>query len=157
MAEINPFWRYSLRLYAQPGIADLCLELQDRVGVDVNMLLFCYWLDVQQTPLDQAFLENAQYSVESWQNNVVKPLRGVRKHIGRVEEDFYRQLCDVELEAERAEQNMLFDCYRRASLNGTVGADGYLHAYLTQFDEITPATYRSVLSQFSNVFPENTG
>ena len=36
--QASPFWRFSLRIY--PAVADTCLELQDRFGVDVNVLLF---------------------------------------------------------------------------------------------------------------------
>ena len=30
-------------LYAQPGVADACLKLQDEFGLDVNLVLFCIW------------------------------------------------------------------------------------------------------------------
>jgi uncharacterized protein (TIGR02444 family) len=40
----NDFWRFSLSVYAAPGVADECLALQDTRGVDVNLLLFCAWL-----------------------------------------------------------------------------------------------------------------
>ena len=32
----SPFWLFSLRFYAQEGIAPACLTLQDEAGVDVN-------------------------------------------------------------------------------------------------------------------------
>src|ERR1700680_2972326 len=40
----SPFWRFSLRFYRQPGVADACIALQDARGVDVNILLFFLWL-----------------------------------------------------------------------------------------------------------------
>lgn len=40
----NRFWRFSLAVYAAPGVADECLALQERCGIDVNILLFCAWV-----------------------------------------------------------------------------------------------------------------
>lgn len=37
------FWAFSLALYARPGVAAACLDLQDRFGADVNLLLLCLW------------------------------------------------------------------------------------------------------------------
>jgi len=33
------FWRFSLALYARPGVAEALVELQDRAGRDVNLQL----------------------------------------------------------------------------------------------------------------------
>src|SRR5258706_9315513 len=40
----SPLWRFSLRFYRRPGVADACIALQDGCGVDVNILLFFLWL-----------------------------------------------------------------------------------------------------------------
>lgn len=40
----NPFWRFSCAVYAAPGVAQACLELQDTHGADVNLLLLAAWL-----------------------------------------------------------------------------------------------------------------
>jgi uncharacterized protein (TIGR02444 family) len=37
------FWRFSLALYARPGVAAALLALQDRGGGDVNLMLFALW------------------------------------------------------------------------------------------------------------------
>ncbi len=34
----HPFWNFSLEVYGGEGVARACLELQDRRGVDVNLL-----------------------------------------------------------------------------------------------------------------------
>ena len=43
-AETTPFWRFSLKFYRQAGVSDACIALQDGCGVDVNLLLFLFWL-----------------------------------------------------------------------------------------------------------------
>ncbi|MGZ3308467.1 MAG: DUF2390 domain-containing protein, partial [Xanthobacteraceae bacterium] len=42
-AQGSPFWRFSLRFYRQPKVADTCIALQEERGVDVNLLLFLLW------------------------------------------------------------------------------------------------------------------
>src|SRR3954451_355651 len=37
------FWRFSLALYARPGVAEALIALQDRAGLDVNLILFGLW------------------------------------------------------------------------------------------------------------------
>ena len=39
----SPFWRFSLRFYRQPRVADACIALQEESGVDVNLLLYLLW------------------------------------------------------------------------------------------------------------------
>ena len=43
-SAITPFWRYSLKFYGQSGVSDACIALQDGFGVDVNLLLYLFWL-----------------------------------------------------------------------------------------------------------------
>ena len=39
----SPLWRYAVPLYAKTGVAEACLELQGRHGLDVNLVLYCCW------------------------------------------------------------------------------------------------------------------
>ena len=50
--EETPFWQFSGAVYAHPGVAEACLDLQDRHGLDVNLLLFCAWAGVQGRVFD---------------------------------------------------------------------------------------------------------
>lgn len=34
---------WAVEIYARPGVADACLVLQDRWGLDVNLVLFAMW------------------------------------------------------------------------------------------------------------------
>ena len=47
------FWQFSLDFYARPGVADACLELQDRAGVDVNVLFFVLYLAAQEREVNR--------------------------------------------------------------------------------------------------------
>jgi hypothetical protein len=39
LALDNPAWAFCLTLYRAPGVADELLALQDRIGLDVSLLL----------------------------------------------------------------------------------------------------------------------
>ncbi|MGK6314233.1 TIGR02444 family protein [Neorhizobium sp. DT-125] len=75
-------WDFALRLYAAPDVADACLVLQDESGVDVPVLLFSAWLAKKHSvPLSEAELARIDGLVADWRNEVVKPLRTIRRRL----------------------------------------------------------------------------
>jgi len=106
----SSLWRFSLAVYAQPGVDTACLDLQDRLGADVNLLLFALWAGaVCGTRLSAAELERLSSEAAAWQREVVAPLRGVRRRLKGVAgaEAFRQRIKDAELESERLEQTRL--------------------------------------------------
>jgi uncharacterized protein (TIGR02444 family) len=109
------FWSFSLQLYARPGIAEACIALQDGLGLDVNLLLFCCWHGHALRKLDEQGLRQAIAAVQSWQSEVVKPLRAVRRRLkagvppitARECQALRRKVGDLELESERIAQSAL--------------------------------------------------
>ena len=77
----NPFWDYSVELYQRPGVEAACLELQRRHGLDVNLVLLCCWLARSGVELDPAALREARHAVASWQAEVVRLLRALRRRL----------------------------------------------------------------------------
>jgi len=121
LAIDNPFWRFSLDVYAGPGVAAECLALQDGAGLDVNILLFAAWLGFSQgrvlKPEDVRHIADA---AASWSDTVVKPLRTVRRHLKSANqqplaaseafaasEALRKRVAEAELAAEQIEQAML--------------------------------------------------
>jgi uncharacterized protein (TIGR02444 family) len=100
-------WRFSLAVYGRPGVDAACIDLQDRLGADVNLLLLALWAGaVCGTRLADAELERLKSEAAAWHHPVVAPLRGVRRHLKGVEgaEAFRQTIKAAELEAERLEQ-----------------------------------------------------
>ncbi len=105
-----------MRLYAQPGVSDACLRLQDEHGLDVNLVLFCIWSGLagpgKITPDE---LSSAIARAGNWQKNVVEPIRNIRrtlKHdsLGASEElvQYFRPRTQaLELDGEHVEQLIL--------------------------------------------------
>ncbi|MDB5604693.1 MAG: hypothetical protein JWP25_1593 [Bradyrhizobium sp.] len=68
----NELWRFSLAVYA--GVATECLALQDSLGIDVNILLFCAWLGAVRRIAPDVELKAACGIVEPWHDKAVRPL-----------------------------------------------------------------------------------
>lgn len=110
----HPFWNFSLELYAGDGVAEACLDLQERRGCDVNILLFCCWLGASGRPtLTAERLRTILAASEAWQSRVIRPLREVRRllkdrpwatALPETVDAVRRRVADAELAAEHAEQ-----------------------------------------------------
>ncbi|MEX2629461.1 MAG: TIGR02444 family protein [Tistlia sp.] len=107
----NPFWAFSLATYGRPGVAEACLALQDRLGLDVNLLLFCLWAGRCGHRLSATELAALATAAGPWQQGVVVPLRGVRRRLkgaaDPAQEALRQRIKRDELEAERLEQELL--------------------------------------------------
>jgi uncharacterized protein (TIGR02444 family) len=123
----SPFWRFSLQFYRLPGVAEACIELQEEAGADVNLLLFLLWHGARQRRLSTAEVERLEQKIASWRNLTVIPLRAIRRALksppGLVEagaaEAFRTRIKAVELEAERLQQEAMYDLVRVSLLGET--------------------------------------
>lgn len=105
----NPFWDFSLAVYGRPGVPACCLALQDRRGVDVNLLLFAAWAGLGcGIRLSAGELARIDGAVAGWRDEVVRPLRALRRRARTEDDAFYRRMKAAELEAERVQQDRLF-------------------------------------------------
>ena len=131
----NPFWDFSLDVYGRDGVAAACLALQDRHGIDVNLVLFCLWAGRYGHGVTTAELTRLMAVTRSWQQDVIAPLRAVRRHLKTAKQAAGRlsdRVKAVELMAEEAEQRMLFDTISIVAGNGAASVAGRnMAAYLT--------------------------
>lgn len=109
MSDAGAFWAWSLEIYARPGIAEACLALQDQRGVDVNLLLLGLWLATRGRTLPPETAAAVADEAATWQREVVRPLRGVRRSLKGRQGDpavaaLRREVAAVELAAERLAQ-----------------------------------------------------
>jgi uncharacterized protein (TIGR02444 family) len=112
----NPFWRFSLRTYRDPGVQQACLALQERCGADVNLLLFCAWTGRDGRALDRPALLSAMTRVGRWQSEVIAPLRLARRGLkhqaaagpaAALALPLRKRVAALELDMERVEQLLL--------------------------------------------------
>ena len=113
----SPFWRFSLRFYRQQEVADACITLQDEVGVDVNLLLFLLWQATRKRALSVTEVEELERRIGGWRVATIIPLRQLRRALktppalvaGAKAELFRTKIKAIELEAERLQQEAMFD------------------------------------------------
>jgi uncharacterized protein (TIGR02444 family) len=109
-------WAFALRTYAQSGVADACLKLQDEAGVDVMMALMTVFAAVRHrvllTPSEIRELDDA---CRPWREQIVHPLRAIRTRLksgpspapGSATEPFRSTIKAAELAAERLQNQLL--------------------------------------------------
>jgi uncharacterized protein (TIGR02444 family) len=115
-SNTNPFRGFALELYRRPGVADACLELQNRHDLDVNVVLFAAFVGaVRRQTLTIAELDLVHRRVDAWHQEIVRPLRGARRRLktgpapARDEATgaLRRKLAQLEIEAEMIELEQL--------------------------------------------------
>lgn len=115
-------WKFSLETYERPGVQAACLSLQEDMGMDVNILLYCCWRGAMETEE----LETLMKELAPWQRDVVGGLRTVRQLMSPMIKDLSEQsdcavqlrqkIAELELEAEKLQQNIMM---RLAAGRGT--------------------------------------
>jgi uncharacterized protein (TIGR02444 family) len=114
----SPFWDFSLRLYARPGVAPSCLRLQERHGIDVNILFCCLWLGMEGQSATRRDVMRMVARVRTLHEHVVRPLRvartALKRMLGSEAGEFHpaagalrAAIKKSELDAEHLEQIML--------------------------------------------------
>ena len=147
----NTFWRFSVSAYGQPGVADICLSLQDDHGFDVNLLLLCCWLaQLRSAALTATELRLLLAEIEATNSKVIAPLRETRRWLkapagtagaSAAKAERVRRLIKMaELEGERLAQHLLISA--ASALEAESGPDRLKAANLslTAYARIVNAT-----------------
>lgn len=122
-------WDFACAIYARPGIPEVCLELQDSWAFDVNLLLYCLWYGAHFGQLQEAELQTLLIDSGPWRENVIQPLRAVRRWmktasfgetdaLRRDRNSLREQIKLLELQAERLQQQRL-EALGRAAAEGS--------------------------------------
>lgn len=143
------FWAFSLRLYGSAEVAESCLALQDRQGVDVNLLLFMLWagrcgrrLSLEEVRMLVAFTED-------WRRTVVAPLRGVRRALrtppaaidAAAAAALRNEIKTSELESERLQQAALAAFRPMDALGASEAPERAAAANLTTYAAVLSAVF----------------
>jgi uncharacterized protein (TIGR02444 family) len=111
----SSFWNFSLKLYAEQAVANVCLSLQDHFDADVNVVLFMLWSAARGRRLNLEEIDDTIDLVKPWQTQVIRPLRLARRSLKTPPSDWPLQETEAlrqrvkadELEAERLQQQVL--------------------------------------------------
>jgi uncharacterized protein (TIGR02444 family) len=130
MDKGSDFWRFSLSFYRTQDVPAACISLQDRHGLDVNIMLFALWLASMGRAVSSRDLQDADEVVRGWRAEAVVALRGVRRYLrepaaafaGEAASALRDKVKAAELESERLQQEALFalrphDAWGRAEVS----------------------------------------
>lgn len=168
----NELWDYVTRVYARGRAKEACLTLQDRVGLDVNVVLYCCWVASSgRGAFRQGELEGALEAVAEWRVHVVETLRELRRRLKGgigpaprpLSDDLRRVVVECELHSEHVEILIL---HRTMDRPGTGTFDRYqqiedsianLLRYLTVMD-VDPEVvgFGELLEVLTAAFPEES-
>ena len=102
-------WRFSLAFYALPGVSGALIALQDRGGLDVNLILFALWLGVSgRGLLTSEELAAAGAAIGAVRTEIIEPLRTLRRKLRHHRDEDVQRLRErvkqLELAGEKAAQ-----------------------------------------------------
>ena len=104
-------WQFSLALY--PKVKSLCLQWQDELGANVNLLLLLCYLEQQQLSLTSIELQQLAAALNQFNTQFTQPLRALRQNsatapLSTAQQQTLKQcLLHAELELEKLEQQLL--------------------------------------------------
>jgi uncharacterized protein (TIGR02444 family) len=162
----SPFWRFSIKFYQVPGVAPACIELQDQAGVDVNVLFFLLWLATQNRALNKEQVAEIERNIGAWREMAVVPIRNVRRALktpppvmsADAAEGFRTRIKAVELEAERLQQEALFQMAEHGPLGSAApsppeAAKASISAYQAVLQPFPAAPLEAIFSAFAKFDP----
>ena len=104
-------WSFALTLYSDDELKTVCLELQDRYGMDVCLLLSLCWLSACDKVLSESEYDGLCTGVRQRQIATTSPIRALRRRAKLlisplsekdVSHSFYQAVLALELQAERS-------------------------------------------------------
>jgi uncharacterized protein (TIGR02444 family) len=138
----TPLWRFSLAFYRQAGVSDACIALQDGCGVDVNLLLFLFWLASDDRQLSTSEVKMLDDNVRDWRNLTIIPIRDARRKLKGAttlvapnrQEAFRTRVKAAELEAERLQQEALYEFSRSGPLGTAASPPAAARANIAAYE-----------------------
>jgi uncharacterized protein (TIGR02444 family) len=128
----NALWRFVLSFYGRDKIAAACLTLQDRLAVDVNVLLFAIFAHAEgRIALNEDDIATLDALIREWRTEVIQPLRRVRSRMksgpgpapSAVTERLRSRIKGAELEAEQIELAVLHNWLERQKRPASLSPD----------------------------------
>jgi uncharacterized protein (TIGR02444 family) len=116
---MGDLWDFAVGHYGRAGVAEACLDIQDRWGVDIPLLLYGGWMGTRGYALSQRDVDQVDAAVRDWREHVVRPLRQIRVDMksGRypmpseARDALRGQVKSAELQSERLQlQSLERDC-----------------------------------------------
>lgn len=163
----NPFWAFSLQVYGRDRVKNACLDLQNRFGADVNILLFLCWRNSIGLPNPtMSQIKEMVATIADINRDVITPLRRVRTALPGMDApgapEARKKVLEAELSAEQMAQAALYRAFPRPSSRLEKQSETVLPALLLYFriletEEAALLEVRPVLSDLvEGIIPSDT-
>ena len=129
---LNPdaFWQFSCELYARPEVKQRCLAVQDKLQLNVNILLLCQWLAGHGKSLSVNDFSHLRAEIAASEDQL-RSLRQQRSNLNKGSTE-YRNVLHKELEWEMAQQRRLIAAL--AELDPLISSEHCLFNYIQSCD-----------------------
>jgi uncharacterized protein (TIGR02444 family) len=110
-------WQFASAYYRHPGVAEVCLTLQDGADADINMLLTAAWLGNDGHRWQTEDVQAIVLACARWRALCLLPLRKIRRDLKALvgADNWYQRIKALELEAERHQLHWIEDAARHVS------------------------------------------
>ena len=147
----SEFWNYSSQIWTLPGTEKVCLELQNKHEINVNILLYCAWAGDKKLCMNDDDLQMLLDTTQPWQT-IIKPLRDSRKMMkqsmlampSKMVDQTLKNINEMELNAEHMEQLALEKTLNLSSVS-PCSSESSVECSLSNF-----VTYLSSLESISS-------
>jgi len=162
----TPFWRFSLKYYGQAGVSDACIALQDGCGIDVNLLLFLFWLASERQALSADEVKKLDATIKSWRELTIIPIRDTRRKLKGAktfvdpakQEALRDKVKAVELEAEKLQQEALYAFTQSGPLGKPAEPPAAARGNVAAFERAMGASFpKASVDVLVNAFDSLTG
>ena len=162
----TPFWRFSLKYYGQAGVSDACIALQDGCGIDVNLLLFLFWLASERQVLSADEVKKLDATIKSWRELTIVPIRdtrrklkGAKTFVDPAKQEVLRdKVKAVELEAEKLQQEALYAFTQSGPLGKAAEPQAAARGNVAAFERAMGANFpKASVDVLVNAFDGLTG
>ncbi|HWD66929.1 MAG TPA: TIGR02444 family protein [Caulobacteraceae bacterium] len=108
--HIVSLWAWASSAWASPGVEHACLDLQDRAGQSIVLLLWGGWCATCGRRMEPALAHRTVELVRPIETEILRPMRAIRRALAhtlsglddQTQQDAYAQVRAVELNLERA-------------------------------------------------------
>ncbi len=138
-ADADELWAFAELIYDAPARRDIFLTLQDRFGLDVNLLIFCIWTGLTgRGARPREDISAAMAALAPWQGAVILPLRSARRALkAHSSEPAYAEIKEkilsAELAAEKVAQMLLLEGGLKSAALSTQNGEAAMRANLALY------------------------
>ena len=146
----DDFWRFSLKLYQIEQVKNTLLSAQDNFALNVNLALFCLYLNQQDLYLTDQQMAQLKNELDQFSQQFTGKLRALRLQFRQQQkqlqqyDELKQSLLKAELILEQQEQNLLCSVVAKWQTFSNENSDN-LATYNEQLLGQTPQIHNSTL------------